>query len=141
MRAKKCQINVRDYIPEEPKLIYKDETFQIIGAAIEVHTVLGPGFLESVYEAAMLEELKLRNIPAQSQVKLTVFYKEEPLSTRFIADLVAFGKIIVEYKTSKRLTEIDEAQVINYLKATGMRLGLLINFASHGRLEWKRFVL
>jgi GxxExxY protein len=127
--------------PEEPKLIFKDETFQIIGAAIEVHTLLGPGFLESVYEAAMLEELKLRNIPAQSQVKLTVFYKEEPLPTHFIADLVAFGKIIVEYKAVKRLTEIDEAQVINYLKATGMRLGLLINFASHGRLEWKRFVL
>jgi len=128
-------------VPEESKLIYKDETFQIVGAAIEVHTVLGPGFLECVDEAAMLEELKLRNIPVQSQVKLTVFYKGEPLSSHFVPDLVAFGKIIVEYKTSKRLTEIDEAQVINYLKATGMRLGLLINFASHGRLEWKRIVL
>jgi GxxExxY protein len=123
------------------ELIYKDETFQIIGAAIEVHKVLGPGFLESVYEAAMFEECKRREIPVQSQVKLSVFYKDEPLTAHFIADLVAYGKIIVEYKAIKRLTEIDDAQVINYLKATGMRLGLLINFASHGKLEWKRLVL
>ena len=128
-------------IRKDITLIYKDETFQIVGAAIEVHKTLGPGFLESVYEAAMLEECKRREIPVQSQVKLTVFYKEEPLPTHFIPDLVAFGKIIVEYKTSQRLTAIDEAQVINYLKATGMRLGILINFASHGLLEWKRLVL
>jgi GxxExxY protein len=126
---------------EETSLIYKEETYQIIGAAIEVHSVLGPGFLESVYEAAMLEECKRREIPVQSQVKMNVFYKDEPLSTHFIADLVVFGKIIVEYKAVKRLTEIDEAQTINYLKATGMRLGILINFASHGLLEWKRFIL
>ena len=126
---------------DEPELIYKEESYKIIGAAIEVHTILGPGFLESVYEAAMLEESKLREIPVQSQVKLGVLYKNEPLSAHFIADLVAYGKIIVEYKAAKRLTEIDDAQVINYLKATGMRLGILINFASYGKLQWKRLVL
>jgi len=124
----------------DEKLLYKEEAFAIIGAAMEVHSELGPGFLESVYEAAMIEECKLREIPIQEQVRMNVQYKGIPLSTNFIADIVAYGKIIVELKAIKKLSQIEDAQLLNYLKATGMRLGLLINFGSHGPLEWKRIV-
>ncbi len=123
------------------ELLFKAEVYAIIGAAIEVHDILGPGFLESVYESAFVEECKLRSIPIQEQVRMNIQYKERPLSTNFIADIVAYGKIIVELKAIKRLSEIEEAQLLNYLKATQMTVGLLINFASHGKLEWKRYAL
>jgi GxxExxY protein len=125
----------------EGNLPYKDEAYSIIGAAIEVHDILGPGFLESVYESAFVEECKMRDMPIQEQVRMNITYKERPLSTNFIADIVAYGKIIIELKAIKRLTEIIEAQLLNYLKATQMTVGLLINFASHGKLEWKRFAV
>jgi len=128
-------------IADGESLLYKDETYSIIGAAMEVHSVLGPGFLESVYEAAFIEECKMRQIPIQDQVRMSVTYKGIPLSTNFIADLVAYGSIIIELKAIQRLTTIEDAQILNYLKATDMRLGLLINFGSHGHLEWKRIVL
>ena len=123
------------------ELVYKDEVFAIVGAAIEVHKILGPGFLESVYEAALIEECKIRELPIQEQVRMTVVYKERPLGTNFIADIVAYGKIIVELKATARLGSIEESQVLNYLKATQMKVGLLINFGSHGKLEWKRFAM
>jgi len=119
--------------------LFKEETYAMIGAAMEVHTQLGPGFLESVYEAAFIEECKLRDLPVQEQVRMNVSYKGIPLSTNFIADLVAYGKIIVELKAIKRLSPIEEAQVLNYLKAADMRVGLLLNFGTC-KLEWKRFI-
>jgi GxxExxY protein len=122
-------------------LLYKEETYAIIGAAIEVHKELGAGFLESVYEEAMMIESELRDIPYKTQVHLPVHYKRRKLQKEFIADYVGYDKIIVEFKCIPRLTRVEEAQIINYLKATGMELGLLINFGSHGRLEWKRFIL
>jgi len=121
-------------------LLYKEEVYQIIGAAIEVHRVLGNGFLESVYEEAMSIESTNRQIPFKTQVRLPVYYKEILLSREFIADYVAYDKIIVEFKCLSRLTGIEEAQVLNYLKATGMKLGLLINFGGRGKLEWKRLI-
>ncbi len=122
------------------ELILKDEVFAIIGAAIEVHRELGPGFLEPVYQEALEIELASRKIPFESRKILTIAYKGRPLKKEYEADLVCYGQIIVELKALDRLSGKEEAQVLNYLKATGLRVGLLINFGSHGRLEWKRFV-
>jgi GxxExxY protein len=120
-------------------LLYKKEVYNIIGAAMEVHSVLGPGFLESVYEEAMGIESRIRGIPHQLQVRLPVYYKGEKLDKEFAADYVGYKKIIVEFKSIQKLTNIEEAQIINYLKATGLEVGLLINFGSHGKLEWRRY--
>jgi len=121
------------------KLLHKELSFRIIGAAMEVHSVLGAGFLESVYESALSREFELRDIPYQRQVKLTVTYKDVTAG-EFRADFVIDGKIIVELKAIKNLTNADEAQLLNYLKATGYRVGLLLNFGSpslqHKRRAW-----
>ncbi len=122
------------------ELILKDEVFAIIGAAIEVHRELGPGFLEAVYQEALEIELASHDIPFESRKTLTITYKGRPLKKEYEADLVCYGQIIVELKALDRLSGKEEAQILNYLKATGLRVGLLINFGSHGRLEWKRFV-
>ncbi|MEA1938371.1 MAG: GxxExxY protein [Pseudomonadota bacterium] len=118
----------------------KEDVYAIIGAAIEVHTVLGGGFLEAVYQEALEFELGKRGIPFQSQVNIRIKYKETYLGKAYIADLVCIDDIIVEIKSQPNLTSRDEAQVLNYLNATGFQVGLLINFGSCGRLEWKRFV-
>ena len=121
-------------------LIHKDEVFAIIGAAIEVHRVLGPGFLESVYQEALEIELQDRKIPHEPQRKLRIAYKERLLEKFFVTDFACYDCIMVELKAEKQLTGTDEAQLINQLKATKMRVGLLINFGSPGKLEWKRYV-
>ncbi|MCX6582382.1 MAG: GxxExxY protein [Candidatus Aminicenantes bacterium] len=120
-------------------LLYREEVFRIIGAAIEVHKELGPGFLEAVYEEAMVIESNERAIPQETQVRLPIYYKRKRLDKEFIADYIGYGKIIVEFKYIPLLTKIEEAQVINYLKATGLEVGLLINFGSKGNLEWRRY--
>ena len=122
------------------QLILKDEVFAIIGAAIEVHRELGPGFLEAVYQEAMETELRARQIPFEAQKPIRVRYKERLLTNQYFADLVCFEQIIIELKALNRLSGNEEAQILNYLKATRFRLGLLINFGSHGRLEWKRYI-
>jgi len=122
------------------ELILKDEVFAIIGAAIEVHRELGSGFLEAVYQEALEIELASRQIPFEPQKTLMIVYKGRALKKAYEADLVCYGQIIVELKALDRLSGKEEAQILNYLKATGLRVGLLINFGSHGRLEWKRFV-
>jgi len=121
-------------------LIYKDEVFAIVGAAMEVHRVLGPGFLEAVYQEAMEIEIASRKIPFVSQQVLRIQYKQHTLKKEYIADMVCFEKIIVEFKALDQLTGREESQVLNYLKATGYKVGVLINFGSHPKLEWKRFV-
>lgn len=121
-------------------LILKDEVYAIIGAAIEVHRQLGNGFLEAVYEEAMVIESRLRNIPFSTQVHLPIEYKGQTLSKEYIADYIGFDQIIVEFKCNERLTSTDEAQILNYLKASGKKVGLLINFGSRGKLEWKRYI-
>lgn len=122
------------------ELILKDEVFAIVGAAIEVHRELGPGFLEAVYQEALELELRERNIPFEAQKSLRIYYKGKVLNKEYFADLVCHGQIIVELKALDRLSGNEEAQVLNYLKATGLRVGVLINFGSHGKLEWKRFI-
>jgi GxxExxY protein len=122
------------------ELIFKEEVFAIVGAAIEVHKELGPGFLEPVYHEAMILELPRQKVPFQSEVELSICYKQQPLEQKYRADFVCFDQIIVELKALQHLSGKEEAQVLNYLKATGLRVGVLINFGSQGKLEWKRLV-
>ncbi len=121
------------------QFLYKELSFKIIGAAMEVHRVLGSGFLESVYEEALAHEFDLRGIAYQRQVKLNVRYKEI-IAGEFRADFLVDGKIVVELKATKGLNEIDEAQLLNYLKGTGYKVGLLLNFGTpsleHKRRAW-----
>ncbi len=130
--------NIVEYGPTD--LILKEEVYAIVGAAIEAHRELGPGFLEPVYQEAMEIELQSRNIPFESQKRLVISYKGHQLQKEDAPDLVCYGQIIVELKALDRLSGKEEAQLLNYLTATGLRVGLLINFGSAGRLEWKRFV-
>ncbi len=125
---------------DDGDLIFKDEVYAIIGAAIEVHKELGRGFLEAVYHSALKLELLQRKLPFESEKELPVYYKRQKLAVNYKADLICFGEIIVELKALDRLTGKEEAQLMNYLKATGFRVGVLINFGSRGKLEWKRFV-
>ena len=122
------------------ELILKDETYAVTGAAIEVHRALGPGFLEKVYQEAMQIELRARRIPYALEKPINIKYKGQYLTQKYYADLICFGQIIVELKALDRLTGKEDAQILNYLKATGLKVGLLFNFGSHGKLERKRFV-
>ena len=124
-----------------PELILKDEVYQVIGAAMEVYWQLGRGFLEPVYQEAFEIELNKRGILFQHQERLLIRYKGQVLKKEYVPDLILFGQIIAEVKVVDHLTFIEEAQLLNYLKATGMRVGLLINFGSRIRLEWKRYVI
>jgi len=122
------------------ELLYKEEVYAITGAAMEVYNVLGPGFLEGVYQDALEIELGLRQIEFRSQAEIRVRYKGRALSTLYKPDLIAFNKIVVELKALERLTTREEAQLLNYLKATGMEAGVLINFGGRSGLDWKRMV-
>ena len=125
---------------EMTELILGDESYAVIGAAMEVHRALGPGFLEKVYQEAMQLELGARSIPFEAEKPIEIAYKGQCLSQRYYADLVCFEQILVEMKALKQLSGKEEAQILNYLRATGAKVGLLINFGSHGKLEHKRFV-
>ena len=122
------------------ELILKDEVYLVVGCAIEVHKELGFGFLEAVYQEAMEFELTQRRIPFDAQLPLAISYKGQRLKKEYLADLICYGQIIVELKALERLSGREEAQLLNYLKATGYRVGLLINFGNSPKLEWKRFV-
>ncbi|MFN8411491.1 MAG: GxxExxY protein [Anaerolineales bacterium] len=122
------------------ELIYKEEVFAIVGAAMDVHRVLGSGFLEAVYQEAMEIEMSSRKIPFEAQKVLQIQYKQYTLKKEYIADVICFDKVVVEFKALDKLSGREESQIINYLKATGYKVGVLINFGSHPKLEWKRFV-
>ena len=116
-----------------------DITYAINGAVFEVNNVLGPGFLEKVYENALLVELKKRGLNAKSQVPITVTYKGEDVGD-YTADLLVEDEVIVELKTVENLDKAHEAQLLNYLKATGLHVGLLVNF-KRKKADIKRMVL
>lgn len=119
------------------QLKYSDETYQIIGAAMEVHKTIGCGFTEPLYQEAFEQELQLRSIPFQREKSFHVTYKGKELKKEFRPDFVCFNKIIVELKAVDDFADEHFAQVYNYLKATGMSLGLLINFGKKS-LDYKR---
>ena len=121
------------------KLLYEDVSERIIGAAIEVHKVLGPGFLEGVYEEALCIEFDKKGVHYVNQQELKIPYKEVILRHKYRADFVVEDKIIVEIKATSSLTAIDKAQIFNYLKATGKKVGLLMNFGEMS-LDWERYI-
>jgi len=116
-----------------------DITYAINGAVFEVNKVLGAGFLEKVYENALLVELRSRGLKAESQVPLTVAYKGEVVGEYF-ADIVVENKVIIELKTVEQVQKIHEAQLLNYMKATGFKVGLLVNFRGP-KADVRRLVL
>ena len=105
-------------------------TYAIIGAAMEVHSQLGPGFLESVYQEALTREFALRNIPFEANVELPVYYKGDRLNAFFRADFICYRDVVVELKALRILSGTEEAQILNYLKTTGIERGLLLNFGA-----------
>ena len=124
-----------------PELLLKDEVYNVAGAAMEVYYQLGTGLLEAIYQEALEIELCRRGIPFEAQKTLTLEYKGQQMKKGYVADLVCYGQIIIELKVMDRLTNIEVAQLINYLKVTKLHVGLLFNFGSLGQLEWKRYVI
>lgn len=116
--------------------MYNDLTSQIIGCAFEVHKILGSGFLEKVYENAMIIELREKGLKAEPQNNITVFYKGENVG-EYCADIVVEDKVILELKALENITDIHEIQLKNYLKATGLEVGLLINFGKSVEVKRK----
>lgn len=119
------------------ELLFKDEAFAIVGAAMEVHSVLGPGFLEMVYGDALAIEFLRRGIPFRRECELEIRYKDQVLSHSYRADFIVYDSIILELKAIRALGDIERAQAFNYLKATGLTLCLLINFGAP-KLDWMR---
>ncbi|MBI3090521.1 MAG: GxxExxY protein [Candidatus Tectomicrobia bacterium] len=115
------------------------QTHAVIGAAMEVHRELGPGFLEAVYQQALAIEFAVRAIPFAREVELPVYYKEQPLACSYRADFVCYESVIIELKALHAITGVEEAQLLNYLKATRLERGLLLNFGRPS-LEFRRFV-
>ena len=124
----------------DEELLLKEEVYAVVGAAIEVHREFGNGYVEAVYQEAMELELGDRRIPFEPQKRLHIRYKGRLLKAWYLADLICFGELLVELKAIDRLSGKEEAQVLNYLKTTGLKVALLINFGRYGRLEWKQFV-
>jgi GxxExxY protein len=123
------------------KLILEDETYAIRGVVFEVHGEMGSGFLEAVYQECMERELMKQGIPFEAQKDLSLVYKGESLKQVYKPDLFCYGEIVVELKAVKKTTPQHHAQVINYLKAANLHLGLLVNFGAYPKATIKRLVL
>jgi len=123
------------------QVLFRDESYAIQGAVFEVYREMGGGFLEAVYQECLAIEFRRREIPFEAQKDLSLVYKGERLQQIYRPDFVCFGKIVVELKTAKELAPEHRAQVLNYLKATGLRLGLLVNFGHHPKAQMERLVL
>jgi GxxExxY protein len=126
---------------KETDLLYKEETYAIRGAIFEVYREVGSGFLEAVYQECLERELEARSIPFVPQVELQMTYKGAALQQTYKPDLVCYGKIIVELKAMKELDNVHRAQVYNYLRLTGLRLGLLVNFGHFPMVTVERIVV
>jgi GxxExxY protein len=121
--------------------LFKQQGYDLIAAAFDVYNEKGSGFLEEVYHECMERELTRRNMAWNTKPTLLIYYKGEPLTKTYSADLLVCSEIIVELKAVRTIAPEHEAQLFNYLKATRKRIGYLINFGSHPRLEWKRFIV
>ena len=122
------------------KIIYKEESYLIQGAIFEVYRELGAGFLEAVYQECLEKEMRSQQIPFESQPTLALFYKQEKLNTTYRPDLICYDKIIIELKAVKDTTDEHRAQLHNYLKATGLRLGFLVNFGHYPKATIERII-
>ena len=122
-------------------ILYKEESFAIIGVCFNVYNDKGCGFLEPVYQECMGIELAHQKIPAEPQKKLDLFYRGQKLEHFYQPDFICFGKIIVELKAVEKITDAHRAQVLNYLNATGFKLGLIVNFGHYPDFEYERIVL
>ena len=123
------------------QIVLKDESFQIMGACFEVYNEMGYGFLEAVYQECLCLEFTERKIPFVPQAPLDLIYKQKPLSQKYIPDFICYDSIIVELKSVREISNAHRAQIYNYLRATEYKLGLLMNFGSHPKLEYERIVL
>jgi len=121
--------------------LWQQEGYDLMAACFEVYNEMGHGFLEDVYQESVEMELTVRGLPFLAQTKLQLLYKGNPLHKKYEADLIVVGEIIVELKAVKCLLLEHDAQLINYLRATNKRVGYLVNFGAHPRLEWRRRVL
>ncbi|HNY26131.1 MAG TPA: GxxExxY protein [Candidatus Sumerlaeota bacterium] len=126
-------------LPE--KILYKDECYAIQGAVFDVYREMGCGFLEPVYQECLEKELGEREIPFVAQKELILIYKGEPLKQTYKPDLICYEKIVVELKSVKEVADEHKAQVFNYLKAAGLRLGLLVNFGHYPNVQIERIIL
>jgi len=122
------------------ELLLGEEVYAVVGAAMEVHSEMGTGFLEAVYQQSMELELTYRKIPFEAQKIIPIYYKHVLLCKQYVADILCYGRLVVEIKSLPKLTNLEEAQLLNYLKATGLRVGVLLNFGNPSHLEWKRMI-
>jgi GxxExxY protein len=122
------------------RIVYAEESYRIVGACFEVYKEKGCGFTEPVYQECLEIELELQGIPFRANQHLALTYKERPLRQRFKPDFVCFELIVVEIKAVSTLLDEHRAQVHNYLKATGLKLGILANFANYPKLDYERIV-
>lgn len=122
------------------EIVYKEESYRIVGACFEVYKEMGCGFLEAVYQECLEMEFLAQEVPFKPQAELFLSYKGRPLRQRYIPDFICFDKIILEIKAVSELADIHRAQIQNYLKATGHKLGLLVNFGHYPKLEHERIV-
>jgi len=123
----------------DSKLLFKDETYQVIGACIKVHKNLGKGFEDCVYKEAIAHELSKAEVPFEKQKQLSIYYNGNKLNSHFVADFVCFDKIIVEIKSLNILDPVIKKQTINYLRSTNFEVSLLVNFGEN-KLTWERFI-
>ncbi len=122
------------------EIVYKDESYKIMGACFEVYNEKGCGFVEPVYQECLALELGFQGVPFQEQVELVLNYKGRQLKQTYKPDFICYEKIILEIKAVSALTDEHRAQVHNYLRATGHKLGLLVNFSHYPKVEWERIV-
>ncbi|WP_269526086.1 GxxExxY protein [Coraliomargarita parva] len=122
------------------EILYKEESYQIIGACFEVYKEKRNGFLEAVYQECLAMELKDKAIPFEEKTRLSLFYKGRELTQKYEPDFFCYDQIILEIKAVKSITDEHRSQVINYLKSTNLKLGLLVNFGHHPKIQYERFV-
>ncbi len=123
------------------KIIFKEKSYAIQGAIFEVYKTMGSGFSESVYQECLEKEFDLRKIPFQSQIEIRLSYKNTPLNQTYRADFICFDSILIEIKAVSQILDVHRAQLLNYLKATKLKLGLLVNFSSFPKVDIERIVL